>query len=99
MKKEINFKSKNLFDNSKLEYVENPSIQRVGITLEQYNEYLNLKDKVKLKDEYNKLIIDIGFDYDGYRKAEDLMAIIDELVNLARKSLNNNQDIYGELEE
>lgn len=50
----------------------------------------NLKRNLKIKDEYLKLIIDLGFDYDGYEKSESLKVLIDELVDLAKKALWND---------
>ena len=42
-----------------------------------------LKSKIENKDKWCQLIADIGYDYDGYRKAENLMSLIDELVRYA----------------
>lgn len=42
-----------------------------------------LKNKIKNKDKWCQLIADIGYDYDGCRKAENLMSLIDELVRYA----------------
>lgn len=42
-----------------------------------------LKNKIENKDKWCQLIADIGYDYDGYRKAENLMSLIDELVRYA----------------
>lgn len=49
-----------------------------------------LKRQIEIKNEYAKLIIDLGFDYDGYSNADDLKKLIDELVNYAKDILNNN---------
>lgn len=38
-------------------------------------------------EECLQMIIDIGFDYDGYSKAEHLKELIDELVDYARRGL------------
>lgn len=46
--------------------------------------------KVKIKDAYLQLIIDIAFDYDGYEKAEDLKYLIDELSYYAKLAIENN---------
>ena len=43
----------------------------------------HLKTKCENKDKWCQLIADIGFDYDGYRQAESLMKLIDELVQYA----------------
>lgn len=37
-------------------------------------------------DECMELIVAIGFDYDGYRTAEDLKSLIDEMVHYARQA-------------
>ena len=37
-------------------------------------------------DEWLDLIWAIGFDYDGYHKAEDLKELIDELVDMSKKA-------------
>lgn len=42
-----------------------------------------LKSKIENKDKWCQLIANIGYDYDGYRKAENLMSLIDELVRYA----------------
>ena len=44
----------------------------------------SLERKLKNKDKWCQLIIDIGFDYDGYRKADSLMKLIDELVTYSQ---------------
>jgi hypothetical protein len=38
-----------------------------------------------------QLIIDIGFDHDGYKNAKDLGELIDELVSIARNGLKDAQ--------
>lgn len=44
------------------------------------------KDRLlKIKDEYFRLIHDLGYDYDGLEKPESLKQLIDELVDLANK--------------
>lgn len=46
--------------------------------------------KLAIKDEYLKLIIDIGYDYDGFNTVESLKELIDELVGYADKALKND---------
>ena len=46
--------------------------------------------QLKIKNEYLKLIIALGFDYDGFNTVEGLKALIDELVRLATKALKND---------
>jgi hypothetical protein len=51
------------------------------------------KRKLKIKDVFLKLIIDIGYDYDGYdNDNEGLRSIIDELVDYARKALKEDDE-------
>lgn len=58
--------------------------------MDEKDEY---KRKLKIKDEYLKLIIDIGYDYDGYdNDNEGLRSIIDELVDYARKALKEDDE-------
>lgn len=45
-----------------------------------------LKAKIKKALEKIQLLIDIGFDYDGFRHASSLMTLIDELVGYAKES-------------
>ena len=45
-----------------------------------------LERKIKIKDEYLRLIHDIGFDYDGYNTVESLKGLIDELIDYANKA-------------
>ena len=42
-----------------------------------------LKNKCENKDKWCQLIADIGYDYDGYRQADSLMRLIDEIVKYA----------------
>lgn len=39
-----------------------------------------LKKKIENKDAWCQLIADVGYDYDGYRQADSLMGLIDEIV-------------------
>lgn len=53
---------------------------------------MNIKEKakglgIKTKDDALQLIVDIAIDYDSYRKAEDLMLLIDELSDIAKIGL------------
>lgn len=57
-----------------------------------------LKDKIENKDRWNQLIADIGYDYDGYRDAENLKALIDELVQYSLYA-RDDYDIEGWLRE
>lgn len=55
--------------------------QRQIKELKEKVEYL--KSKIENKDKWCQLIADIGYDYDGCRKTESLMSLIDELVRYA----------------
>lgn len=46
-----------------------------------------LERQIRIKDAWCKLIHDIGFDYDGYRDAQNLMDLIDELVRYSQKAI------------
>ena len=48
---------------------------------------LYLKDSIDTPKDALQMIRDIGLDYDGYRSAEDLMDLIDELCDIARTGL------------
>ena len=48
-----------------------------------------LKNKCENKDKWCQLIADIGYDYDGYRQADSLMKLVDELVKYAIWSRDN----------
>jgi hypothetical protein len=68
------------------------------------NEYIeNLQSQLKAKEEmvkimekYFELIIDLGFDYDGFNKADSLKGLIDELVRFAKlgRACNTTEAIY-----
>lgn len=45
-----------------------------------------LKDRIDKALDKIQLLIDIGFDYDGFNKADSLKGLIDELVSYARDS-------------
>lgn len=57
---------------------------------ELYEENKELDRKIQIKDKYLDLITAIGYDYDGFSKAENLKGLIDELVRFARMALNND---------
>ena len=43
--------------------------------------------QIKIKDNYLRAIMSLGYDYDGYTSSDDLKSLIDELVDLAEKGL------------
>ena len=75
--------------NEKVKYVHPVKINPI---VEKWNtdKKRDLEKKLKIKDEYLRLIIEIGFDYDGYNDADNLKGVIDELVKYAKKALNND---------
>lgn len=56
--------------------------------------YNNMRESIQL-------LIDIGFDYDGFHKSEDLKVVIDDLVELARGALDGKspEEIWGYRED
>ncbi len=50
----------------------------------------DLERKLKIKDKYFRLIIDLGFDYDGFNNSDKLKILIDELVRYANLGLHSN---------
>ena len=64
---------------------------------------IDLQSQLKAKEEaiiimekYFELIIDLGFDYDGFNKADSLKSLIDELVRFAKlgRACNITEAIY-----
>lgn len=60
-----------------------------------------MQREIKIKNEYLQLIIDLGFDYDGFEKSESLKELIDELIDLAKKAIHNDDTsvIYSGAEQ
>ena len=48
---------------------------------------MDLERQIKIKDKYCQLIINLGFDYDGFKTVDSLKGLIDELVSYARKAI------------
>lgn len=48
---------------------------------------MDLERQVKIKDKYCQLIIDLGFDYDGFNTVDSLKSLIDELVSYAQRAI------------
>lgn len=48
---------------------------------------MDLERQVKIKDKYCQLIIDLGFDYDGFNTVDNLKGLIDELVSYAQRAI------------
>lgn len=49
-----------------------------------------LERQIKIKDKWCQLLIDIGFDYDGFNQVDSLKGLIDELVIYAERSIKND---------
>lgn len=48
---------------------------------------MDLERQIKIKDKYCQLIINLGFDYDGFNTVDSLKGLIDELVSYAQKAI------------
>ena len=46
-----------------------------------------MERELKVKTEYLKLIVDLGYDYDGMATRDGLQGVIDDIVDLARKAI------------
>lgn len=68
-------------------YCEEMPFQEIKGLLDLYNQEVR---KNKIKNEYLRLLVDIGYDYDGLSKPKDLKALIDELVGIAVKAIEND---------
>ena len=70
------------------------------LEVEKLNHYKTLynvlKDRKDKTIEKLTLLIDIGFDYDGYNNIENLKRLIDELVSYARESRKILEGEYNE---
>lgn len=48
---------------------------------------MDLERQIKIKDKYCQLIIDLGFDYDGFNTVDSLKGLVDELVSYAQRAI------------
>lgn len=57
---------------------------------------MDLERQIKIKDEYCQLIINLGFDYDGFNTVDSLKGLIDELVSYAKRAIecDDKEAIY-----
>ena len=46
-----------------------------------------MERELKVKTEYLKLIVDLGYDYDGMATRDGLQGVINDIVDLARKAI------------
>ena len=59
--------------------------------LKELKQELNkIKRQNKIKDNYLKLMLDISYDYDGCNTVKSLQELIDELNDLMRKAIQND---------
>lgn len=65
-----------------------------NIQLKEKAEYL--KSKIENKDRWCQLIADIGYDYDGFNQVDSLKTLIDELVQYALYSRDNDDYLEWE---
>lgn len=49
-----------------------------------------LERQIKIKNKYFQMIIDYGFDYDGFNNVSDLKQLIDDIVDFSRAGLDCN---------
>lgn len=49
---------------------------------------MDLQRQINIKNEYCKMIIDVGLGYDGYDTPEDLKKLVDELLSYARMAID-----------
>lgn len=75
------FELRNLEDDKARKYTLYRKIEKYITDLQQENKQLT-RDK-NIMQKYLQLIIDIGYDYDGYNDADNLKAVIDELCKYA----------------
>lgn len=60
-----------------------------------------MERQVDIMKKYFQLIIDLGYDYDGFNESEDLKKLIDELVRYAHLGIecNDTEPIYVNKDE
>ena len=49
-----------------------------------------LERQIKIKNKYFQMIIDYGFDYDGFNDVSNLKQLIDDIVEFSRAGLDCN---------
>ena len=92
--KDLKERNEKLSNQYRLRDIRCVHLEMENVELKEKIEYL--KSKIENKDRWCQLIADIGYDYDGYRKAESLMTLIDELVKYALYSRDNYDfDVLG----
>ena len=77
--------------------IKSERIQKLMRRLEKRQEKVDkLERENKIIKKYLQLIIDLGFDYDGFNESEDLKKLIDELVRYAvlGRDVNDKEIMY-----
>lgn len=71
-------------------------LDSIIMSKEQWEEYKSQKRQIEIMERYFELICDIGYDYDGYNKADNLKKVIDNLVHYASlgRVANDTEIIY-----
>jgi len=66
------------------------------ITKEKDKKIEKLNKQVQIMEKYFELIIDLGYDYDGFNNVEDLKGLIDTLCKYASlgRACNTTESIY-----
>jgi hypothetical protein len=55
---------------------------------------MTLEKQLDCRNQALQMIVDIGLDYDGFHTAEDLKALVDELIKFAQDGLNDKFPQY-----
>lgn len=68
---------------------------------ERHHQVEKLERQIKIKDSYCELLCDIAVDYDGFYTVSGLKDLVDELVGLAKKAIENDDKsvAYWSLED
>lgn len=83
-------------EREKLELFNTSIEQVIKIRDSKDEEIEKLERENKIMKKYLQLIIDLGFDYDGFNESEDLKKLIDELVRYAvlGRDVNDKEVMY-----
>lgn len=65
-------------------------LRRLKDIEEQKKENEKLRRRIEIKDEYLKLIADIGYDYEECNSVDGLKSVIEELIELGRRGLEED---------
>ena len=73
------------------------SVERASCIVQKYRTLTEEKDKeIDIMKKYFQMIIDLGYDYDGFNNVKDLKGLIDALCKYASlgKECNTTEPIY-----